>query len=192
MRIRLLMVAGAILLASPAAAADWKLLTFPDQGFGIESPVPLVRGSGAYQGAVAGRIPTLTYSGELDNIRYKVTIIDVSKRPGETLNLFEEMEALTESTGRGGGPAAMGIEPGKLRQYGRELLIQAKDGSLRRIGLMYSKGKIYQAEGTVLPGGDKESIYPERFADSIIFDLDPKRREERCADPNNFKTPDGK
>ena len=57
---------------------------------------------------------------------------------------------------------------------------------------MFSKGKIYEAEGTVLPGGDRDSIYPERFADSIIFDLDPKRREERCADPNNFSTPDGK
>jgi hypothetical protein len=192
MRIVLPVIVGAILLAGPAAAADWKLLTYPDLGFGIESPVPLVKGAGNYQAAVAGRIPTITYAGELDNIRYKVTIIDVSNRPAEALNLFEEIEALTELQGKVIGNDSMGIEPGKQRQYGRELVIQAKDGSLRRIGLMYSKGKIYQAEGTVLPGGDKESIYPERFADSIIFDLDPKRREERCADPNNFKTPDGK
>jgi len=192
MRITLALVTGTMLLAGPVAAADWKLLTFPDQGFGIESPVPLVKGAGTYQAAVAGRIPTVTYSGELDNIRYKVTIIDISKRPAEALNLFEEMEALTELQGKVIGNDSMGIEPGKLRQYGRELVLQAKDGSFRRIGLMYSKGKIFQAEGTVLPGGDRESIYPERFADSIIFDLDPKRREERCADPNNFKTPEGK
>jgi hypothetical protein len=192
MRIGLLMFVGAIFLASPALAADWTLLKFPDQGFGIESPTSLVKGSGTYQAAVAGRIPTITYTGELDNIRYKVTIIDISSRPAEALNLFEEMEALTELGGKVIGNDSMGIEPGRMRQYGRELLIQTKDGSLRRIGLMYSKGKIYQAEGTVLPGGDKESIYPERFADSIIFDLDPKRREERCADPNNFKTPAGK
>ncbi len=186
MRILLAITAGTLLLAGPAAAADWKLLTFPDQGFGIESPVPLVKGTGTYQGAVAGRIPTVTYTGEKDKIRYKVTVIDVSKRPAEAVNLFEEMEALTELQGKVMGNDSMGIEPGKERQYGRELLIEAKDGSLRRIGLMYSKGKIYQAEGTVLPDGDKDSIYPERFADSIIFDLDPKRREERCADPNNF------
>ena len=192
MRVGLSMVMGAILLASPAAAADWTLLKFPDQGFGIESPVPLVKGSGVYRGAVAGSIPTLTYSGELDNIRYKVTIIDISKRPAEALNLFEEMEALTELQGKVAGNDSMGIEPGRQRQYGRELLIQAKDGSLRRIGLMYSKGKIYQAEATVLPGGDKESFYPERFADSIIFQLDPKLREKRCGDPDNFKTPEGK
>ena len=192
MRMALLLTAGAFLFAGPAVAADWQLLKFPDQGFGIESPVPLVKGSGTYQAAVAGRIPTITYTGDLDNIRYKVTIIDISNRPSEALNLFEEMEAVTELGGKVAGNDSMGIEPGKLRQYGRELLIQAKDGSLRRIGLIYSKGKIYQAEGIVLPGGDRESIYPERFADSIIFDLDPKRREERCADPNNFKTPDGK
>ena len=192
MRIAMAVIAGAVFLAGPATAADWKLLTFPDQGFGIESPVPLVKGAGTYQAAVAGRLPTITYTGELDNIRYKVTIVDVSKRPAEALNLFEEMEALTEAQGKVVGNDSMGIEPGKLRQYGREVVLQAKDGSLRRIGLMYNKGRIFEAEGAVLPGGDKESIYPERFADSIIFDLDPKRREERCADPNNFRTPDGK
>ncbi len=192
MRILLVVAAGTLLLAGPAAAADFKPLTFPDQGFGIESPVALTKGTGTYQGAVAGRIPTLTYTGELDNIRYKVTVIDISKRSAEALNLFEEMESLIELQGKVLGNDSMGIEPGKERQYGRELLLQAKDGSLRRIGLMYSKGKIYQAEGTVLPGGDKDSIYPERFADSIIFDLDPKHREERCGDPNNFNLPGGK
>src|SRR5690348_3693173 len=123
MRITLAVLAGAVLLVGPAAAADWKLMAFPDQGFGIESPVPLVKGAGMYQGAVAGRIPTITYTGELDNIRYRVTIIDVSKRPAETLNLFEEMEALTETQGKVIGNDSMGIEPGKLRQYGRELVL---------------------------------------------------------------------
>lgn len=187
MRLSLLVVAGAMLIAVPANAADWKLMPFPDQGFGIESPVPLVKGTGMYQGAVAGRIPTVTYAGELNKITYKVTVIDVSKRPAEAVNLYEEMEALLELQGKVIGNDSMGIEPGKERQYGRELVIQAKDGSLRRIGLMYQKGKIYQAEATIMPGGDKESFDPERFADSIIFDLDPKRREDRCADPNNFK-----
>ncbi|HEX5278774.1 MAG TPA: hypothetical protein VFW28_01720 [Micropepsaceae bacterium] len=187
MRFSLIVIAGAMLIAAPATAADWKLMRFPDQGFGIESPVPLVKGAGMYQGAVAGRIPTITYSGELNKISYKVTVIDVSSRPAEALNLYEEMEALLELQGKVIGNDSMGIEPGKLRQYGRELVIQAKDGSLRRIGLMYQKGKLYQAEATILPGGDMQSFDPERFADSIIFDLDPKKREERCADPDNFK-----
>lgn len=187
MRFSLIVIAGAMFIAAPATAADWKLMRFPDQGFGIESPVPLVKGAGMYQGAVAGRIPTITYSGELNKISYKVTVIDVSSRPAEALNLYEEMEALLELQGKVIGNDSMGIEPGKLRQYGRELVIQAKDGSLRRIGLMYQKGKLYQAEATILPGGDMQSFDPERFADSIIFDLDPKKREERCADPDNFK-----
>lgn len=187
MRFGLAIVAGAIFLAAPASAADWKLMPFPDQGFGIESPVPLVKGTGTYQGAVAGRIPTITYSGELNKISYKVSVIDISKRPADAVNLFEEMEALLELQGKVIGNDSMGIEPGKARQYGRELVIEAKDGSLRRIGLMYQKGKLYQSEATILPDGDKQSFDPERFADSIIFDLDPKRREERCADPDNFK-----
>ncbi len=187
MRFSFMVVAGIMLIATSANAAEWKLMPFPNEGFGIDSPVPLVKGAGMYQAAVAGRIPTITYSGQLNNISYKVTVIDISKRPAEAVNLYEEMEALLELQGKVIGNDSMGIEPGKGRQYGRELVIQSKDGSLRRIGLMYQKGKIYQTEATVLPGGDKESFDPERFADSIIFDLDPKRREERCADPNNFK-----
>ena len=94
MRLTFLVVAGAMLTAAPADAADWKLMAIPDQGFGIESPVPLTKGTGTYQVAVAGRIPTITYTGELNNISYKVTVIDVSKRPAEAVNLYEEMEAL--------------------------------------------------------------------------------------------------
>lgn len=191
MRWLFLTLAGLMAAAAPARAADWKYLMFPGEGFGIESPVPLTKGTGTWQAAVSGKLPTVTYSGELDNIRYRVTVIDISKRPAEALNLYEEMEALLELQGKVLGNDSMGIEPGKDRQYGRELLIQAKDGSLRRIGLMYQKGRLYQAEATVLPGGDRDSFYPERFADSIIFDLDPKRREERCADPDNFKAGTG-
>jgi hypothetical protein len=187
MRLGLSLIAGVILLAGPAAAADWKLLTFPEQGFGIESPVPLVKGSGTYQATGAGRIPTVTYTGELDKIRYRVTVIDISSRPAETLNLFEEMESVLESQGKVLGNDSMGIGPGKGRQFGRQLLIQAKDGSLRRIGLMNSNGKLYQLEGTILPGGDAQSIFPERFSDSILFDLDLKRMEERSSNPDNFR-----
>ena len=75
MRLTGLWIAAALLWASAADAADWKLYTFADQGFAIESPVPLTKGAGLYRGAVAGRIPTVTYTGELDKIRYKVSEI---------------------------------------------------------------------------------------------------------------------
>ena len=86
---------------------------------------------------------------------------------------------------------SVGIEPGKDRHYGRQLAIQAKDGSLVRTALVYNKGKIYATESTILPNGDKDSFSPERFVESILFDLDGAARE-RDADPKNFKTPDGK
>jgi hypothetical protein len=187
MRFGLSLMAGAILLAGPAAAADWKHLAFPDQVFVVESPVPLVKGTGTYQSVIVGRIPTVTYTGELDKIRYRVTIIDVSKQPADAQNLFEEMESITEDQGKVLGNDSMRIDNGKLAHFGRELLIQAKDGSLRRIGMMYANGRLYQVEGTVLPGGDTQSVYPERFSGSILFDLDLKAREERSSNPDNFR-----
>jgi hypothetical protein len=192
MRLGFAVLAAVLAFVVPAAAADWKYYEFPDQRFAVESPVPLVKGAGQYRAAIMGRVPTITYTGELDKIRYRVTVIDISKRIPDAVNLYEEMEALIALGGKVIGNDSVGIEPDTSRIYGRELVIEAKDGSLQRIALVYNKGKIYQAEGTVLPGGDKDAFYPERFADSIIFDLDPKAREARCADPDKFFTPAGK
>ena len=187
MRIGLSLIAAATLIAIPVAAADWKQVVFPDQQFVIETPAPLVKGSGMYRSVIVGPIPTVTYTGELDKIRYRVTIIDISKQSADPQNLFEEMESVIETQGKVLENDSQRIDNGKLARFGRELLIQAKDGSLRRICLMYANGRLYQAEGTVLPGGDMQSIFPERFAGSILFDLDLKARDERSSNPDNFR-----
>ena len=187
MRIGLPLIALAVLFAVPVAAADWQQLVFPDQQFVIETPVPLVKGGGNYRSAIVGQMPTITYTGELDKIRYRVTAIDISRQPADPQNLFEEMESLIETQGKVLENDSQRIDNGKLAHFGRELLIQAKDGSLRRIGLMYANGRLYQIEGTVLPGGDTQSIFPERFSGSILFDLDLKAREARSSNPDNFR-----
>jgi len=191
MRLLAIAIASLFAMAASAHAAGWQVYTFADQGFSIESPAALVKGAGIYKAAVAGSIPTVTYTAEADNIRYKVSIVDVSKRLSEAVNLYEEMEFLTSLAGKVLGNDAVGIEPGKDRHYGRQLVLQAKDGSLVRTVLIYNKGKIYAAEATILPNGDKDSFSPERFTDSILFDLDGAARA-RDADPANFTGPDGK
>jgi hypothetical protein len=187
MRIGLWLIAATTLFAIPAVAADWQQLVFPDQQFVVETPVSLGKGSGTYRSVIVGAIPAVTYTGELDKIRYRVTIIDISKQSADPQNLFEEMESLIETQGKVLENDSQRIDNGKLARFGRELLIQAKNGSLRRICLMYANGSLYQTEGAVLPGGDTQSIFPERFAGSILFDLDLKAREERSSNPDNFR-----
>jgi hypothetical protein len=153
--------------------------------------VPLTKGTGLYKGAIAGQVPTVTYTGEADNIRYKVSIVDISKRPADAVNLYLEMEFLTSLSGKVLANESVGIEPGSGRHYGRQLAIQTKDGNLVRTVLVFNKGKIYATEAAILPKGDKDSFSPERFVESILFDLDGAARE-RDSDPANFKTPDGK
>ncbi len=186
-----LSIAALLLAASSAEAAPWQTYTFRDQGFAIESLVPLAKGTGQYRGAIAGRLQTVTYSGEAENIRYKVSILDISKRLPEAVNLYEEMESLTSLGGKVLANESVGIEPGAGRHYGRQLVMQMKDGSLMRTVLVYNKGKIYQTEATVLPNGDRDSFAPERFVESILFDLDGAARA-RDEDPANFTGPDGK
>lgn len=184
-------LAAFLAMASSAEAAGWQTYTFPDQGFSIESLVPLAKGAGTYKGAIMGQVPTVTYTGEAENIRYKVSIVDISKRPADAVNLYEEMEFLTSLGGKVLANESVGIEPGADRHYGRQLAMQTKDGHLMRTVLVYNKGKIYATEATILDGGDKESFSPERFVESILFDLDGAARA-RDNDPANFKTPDGK
>ena len=191
MRIGLAACAALCLMCLPAEAAEWNTYVFPDQGFSIESLVPLVKGTGTYRAAVAGTIPTVTYSGEADNIRYKVTVIDISNRLPDPVNIYEEMEFLTSQGNKVLENDSVGIEPGKGRHYGRQLVMQMKDGTLDRTALVYSKGKIYAVDAAILPNGDKDSFAPERFVESILFDLDGAARA-RDADPANFTGPDGK
>ena len=191
MRIGLAACAALCLMCLPAEAAEWNTYVFPDQGFSIESLVPLVKGTGTYRAAVAGTIPTVTYSGEADNIRYKVTVIDISNRLPDPVNIFEEMEFLTSQGNKVLENDSVGIEPGKGRHYGRQLVMQMKDGTLDRTALVYSKGKIYAVDAAILPNGDKDSFAPERFVESILFDLSGAARA-RDADPANFTGPDGK
>jgi hypothetical protein len=183
-------IAAILALSSPAHAA-WQTYTVRDQGFSIESPVPLTQGTGVYRGAVAGRLDTITYSGALDGISYKVSVIDISKRIPDAVNIFLEMEFLTPFGAKVIGNDSVGIEPGANRHYGRQLVYVTKEGNQVRTTLIYNKGKIYTCEAIVPANGDKDSILPERFADSILFDLDGAARE-RDADPKNFTTPDGK
>jgi len=126
-----LSIAALLLAASSAEAAPWQTYTFRDQGFAIESLVPLAKGTGQYRGAIAGRLQTVTYSGEAENIRYKVSILDISKRLPEAVNLYEEMESLTSLGGKVLANESVGIEPGAGRHYGRQLVMQMKDGSHR-------------------------------------------------------------
>jgi hypothetical protein len=162
----------ALLASAPAMAATWTLHKFPADGFGIESPVPLTRSTGTYKAAVAGTIPTTIYSGEADNIRYSVTIIDISNRIPDAVTLFKEAEFLLQLTGKVVSDAIIGIEPGVARNYGAEFAIERPDGSFAITSLLYSKGKIYRSDAVVLPGGDKTAPEPQRFADSIIFALE--------------------
>ena len=185
MRLSGFVLAASLFWAVPAGAAAFSVQEYRDDGFSIESPVPLVKGSGTYRGAVAGVIPTTTYTGEADNIRYKVSVIDISSRPDDAVNLYLEMEFLTTLGSKPIANESVGIEPGGDRHYGRQIVYETKDGNLVRTVLLYNKGKIYATEATILPGGDKESFAPERFVESILVDLDGPVRD-RCADPNNY------
>lgn len=176
MRTFLLLLAGLIACA-PAQAQTWSLRKFPEAGFGIESPVPLTRGEGTYKAAVAGAHKTVVYSGMYEGVKYSVSILDISNRIPEAVNLFEEAEFVLSETGKVVVNEGLGVEPGPLRQYGRELVIDRPDGSRTYTSLMYQNGKIYFAEALIAKGGDFDAIGPQRFADSILFALEGPLRE---------------
>ena len=64
MRLKLLAIAAFLMAPLSAHAAGWQLYTFADQGFAIESLVPLTKGTGQYRGAIAGlRLTDVSLTG---------------------------------------------------------------------------------------------------------------------------------
>jgi hypothetical protein len=97
--------------------------------------------------------------------------------PAEAVNLFEEAEYLLSLTGEVKANEGLGVEPGALRQYGRELMIDRPDGSRTITSLMYQRGRIYMAQALIPKGGDRDAYGPQRFADSIVFALEGPLRD---------------
>jgi hypothetical protein len=75
-----------------------------------------------------------------------------------------------------GGTVKVDIPHRISRVYGRQLSLTATDGSYSSVAVFFHKQRLYQIEGTVLPGAANASSDAIRFQQSLAFMDDSTNR----------------
>lgn len=171
---RLTVLAAVLSLTGiPADAAVWKTYASHTLGFSFDAPGEVKTAKGTYRAGVAGVNDAIVYGVAENNIRYRVTVIDFSKRLGESSVIMEEAAYILQD----GKHVLMNdfgrVEPGKNAVYGRRMTFDLPDkGGRENAATYFTKGHLYILEAVVLPAnGDFTTPDAGRFLDSLVFDL---------------------
>ncbi len=185
MRITMMAALAGVVLAAMTAPADaaWHSYISKAMGFSFEAPGVLKLEKAKVSGQLAGTMDAVVYRSVDDNIEYKVTVADFSKRAnegavllGEATFLFQDKKKLRMDTfGRVDG------------LYGRKLTIDQPNNGGRTLAAFYFvNGRLITLQATVLPAnGDYETGEPGRFVDSLAFR--PERAEPGSVDVATLK-----
>jgi hypothetical protein len=155
---------AASVAGGPAAAADWKEYSYPDYAFTVAFPDEPKMETTTYQAADGRPAPARVYSATQDRGVFKMTIVDLSNAGLEESAVIDHaVKALSQ-----GGEVKLDI-PHRISQvYGRQLSIQAADGSRSSVAVFYHDKRLYQIEGKALPPGNSTSE-AIRFQQSLVF-----------------------
>jgi hypothetical protein len=155
---------AAFVVNGPAAAQGWKEYSYPDYAFTVAFPNEPKIETTTYQAANGRPAPARVYSATLDRNVFKMTVVDLSSAGlQESAVLDHAVRALSQ-----GGEIKLDIPHRISRVFGRQLSIQAADGSRSSIAVFFHDGRLYQIEGKALPPGNttSEAI---RFQQSLVF-----------------------
>jgi hypothetical protein len=154
----------AFVASGPAAAQGWKEYSYPDYAFTVAFPDEPKIEATVYQAADGRPAPARVYSATQDRGVFKMTVVDLSNAGlQESAVLDHAVKTLSQ-----GGEIKLDIPHRISRVFGRQLSIQAADGSRSSIAVFYHDGRLYQIEGKALPPGNatSEAI---RFQQSLVF-----------------------
>ncbi len=172
MRIPPVLMLTLFMTAGPAWA--WEEHVFLDQGVAIQFPVKPQTQTSSYNSIFAKGLPSMVYSAEDDHVVYKLTVVDLTKRPPETgPNFLNEVGYQLMRKGTVLFTDFPRVYQGAKSVYGITLVVDRKDGSRVRDSFYYHKGRLYIAEAAVLPArGDKDMTTPSRYDQTIRFPPD--------------------
>jgi hypothetical protein len=161
---RLFALILAAFVASPAAAQGWKEYSYPDYAFTVSFPAEPRIETTTYQTADGHSVPARVYSVARDNGVFKMTIADLSNAAlTETAVIDHAIKTLSQ-----GGEIKVDIPHRISRVFGRQLSIQATDGSRSSVAVFYHDQRLYQIEGKSLAAGNSTSD-AIRFQQSLVF-----------------------
>jgi hypothetical protein len=149
---------------SPAAAQSWMEYNYPDFAFTVSFPAEPRIETTIYQAADGRPVPARVYSATLDKGVFKMTVADL------TAAALEESAVIDHAikTLSRGGEIKLDIPHRISRVFGRQLSIQAPDGSRSSVAVFYHKQRLYQIEGKALAAGNSTAD-AIRFQQSLVF-----------------------
>jgi hypothetical protein len=162
----LLLLVGAALLPGLAQAQGWQEYSYPDQGVAFQLPAaPSVQDTTAATptGVTA---PVKTYRAEGDRIVYTLRIFDLSKAQVNAGTIVAD----TEKALVGAGKVAVAVDSRINRQFGRELTVNAADGSRLTVALFYFNQHLYELVAKAMPPDPADrSAQAIHFQQSLQF-----------------------
>jgi hypothetical protein len=165
-------ILAALVACGPAAAQSWKEYVYP--GFTVSFPADPAIETTTYTTADGRSAEAHVYSASTDGGVFKMTVVDLADTGLEESAVIDHaIKALTE-----GGEVKVNIPHRINRIFGRQLSITGADGSHSTAAVFYYNGRLYQIEGTALPGGSAGAADTIRFQQSLIFTGGGSNRSE--------------
>ena len=157
-------ILAAFVASSPATAQSWTEYSYPDYAFTVSFPAEPRIEATIYQAVDGRRVPARVYSVTRDKGVFKMTVVDLTSAALEESAVIDHaIKTLSQ-----GGQIKLDIPHRISRVFGRQLSIQAADGSHSSIAVFYHKQRLYQIEGKALAPGNTTAD-AIRFQQSLVF-----------------------
>jgi hypothetical protein len=167
------------------AASAWEEYIYEDLGIAKAFPTEPKRVEGLYETPkfardnlrVAGLDrPASHITAELDNISYRMSVVDISDIVDESINVFGECILLAEQSGQiiSNIHLGVGLTGGRPTVFGRVVTVDLQGNRGRvRTACLVNNAKLYRTQAHVRPGsGTLDPPEVERFMTTQRFDLD--------------------
>jgi hypothetical protein len=154
----------------PAAAEGWTEYAYPTDFFSVAFPTEPEVETTIYQAADGRPAEARVYSVSRDGGLFRMTVADLADLQ-ESAVLDHAVRMLSQ-----GSEIKVDIPHRISRVYGRQLSIVAPDGRYSSVAVFYHKGRLYQIEGTALPGAANATSDAIRFQQSLVFTDDSTNR----------------
>jgi hypothetical protein len=163
---------AALTMAAMPAQAAWKSYFDRDLGFSVMMPGDVEASLGTFRGQLAGPRQTINYRSMDNNIEYRVTVMNFVQAQAEGASLLGEREYMFQDKKRVLSDVFARVGSGPDVIYGRKFVIDLPNNKGRSTGAFYfTKGKLFVFETTVPANGNLASPDPDRFIDSVSFNV---------------------
>jgi hypothetical protein len=167
-------VLAATAISNAAAAQNWQEYKYPEYAFTVAFPATPQMETTTYQAAKGRSVAAHVYAVRQNNELFKVTIADLANTGlDETAVIGHAIKTLSE-----GGEVKLNIPHRIYKVYGRQLIVQGRDGSRSTIAVFDYRGRLYQIEAKALSGGTDSAADTLRFQQSLVFTDGGSNRSE--------------